>query len=78
MKFIHKSYLILSFLIFCNLCILQGQITITPNNPSGIYEVGETVTWHLQIDSIGKLDSIRYDLKKGGLACLSEKRNYFE
>lgn len=67
MKFIYKFSLIFSVFFFCNVCLLHGQITITPNNPGGLYVVGETVTWHLQMDSIGKLDSIRYDLKKGGL-----------
>src|SRR5690606_22339597 len=59
-------------LIICNLNVLYSQITIIPNKPSGVYDVGETVTWRVQMSDTVQLDSVRYELKKGGLQVVDQ------
>ncbi|MFC2125872.1 acetylxylan esterase [Bacteroidota bacterium] len=61
---------ILQVLIILNLFIaghLPAQVSITPNNPEGVYKAGETVKWTLMKRDTITLDSVRYTLKKGGL-----------
>ncbi len=72
MKLTYKLIPLIFILIACNLNFLYGQITITPNKPNGIYEVGETVTWRIQMHDTVQLDSVRYELKKGGLRVIDK------
>lgn len=66
MNFLYKLSIGL-LLIVCNVNVLYSQITILPNKPGGVYEVGETVTWRIQMSDTIQLDSVRYEVKKGGL-----------
>ena len=72
MKFSYKLLSSVFLLIACNLNLLYSQITILPNKPSGVYEVGENVTWHIQMNDTVQLDSVRYELKKGGLKVIDK------
>jgi len=52
---------------FVGICFLSGQVTITSEKSSGIYEVGETALRTIHFDVEKPMDSVHYTLKKGGL-----------
>lgn len=67
MKFYCKTLSIALLFSFFNIYLVQSQIFIRPNKPSGIYETGDTVTWRIQKNDTVKIDSLKYTLKTGGL-----------
>lgn len=51
-----------------------AEIVLTPHKPTGIYEVGESVEWRVEISNppTPPVAQIHYTLKKGGLTILKE------
>lgn len=49
-----------------------SQVTITPQRTTGIYEVGETALWNITFNTEKPIDSVHYELKKGGLTILKK------
>lgn len=72
MNFPYKLLSVGFLLIISNVNALYSQITITPNKPGGVYEIGETITWRIQMSDTVELDSVRYELKKGGLQVIDK------
>lgn len=72
MKFINKPFFVLFLFIFCSTHLVQSQIFIRPDKPSGIYEVGDTVTWYIQKSDTVKIDTVKYTLKNGGLHSINK------
>ena len=67
-KKIKIPFLVIQLITYLFLAgILPAQISITPNNADGIYQVGETVKWTLEKNDTFNLEPVRYTLKKGGL-----------
>ncbi|NHF57958.1 prolyl oligopeptidase family serine peptidase [Flavobacteriaceae bacterium TP-CH-4] len=70
---VHCAILFLGSLHF-----LQAQLHITTDLPEGIYEVGETVIWNVELEPGTQVDSVTYKLKEGGLSVTSEGLLDFE
>ncbi|MFK7812346.1 MAG: acetylxylan esterase [Maribacter sp.] len=50
----------------------RGQVSITSDKLDGIYEIGETALWTLDLAPDITIDSIGYTLKRGGLTILKK------
>lgn len=58
---------ILFLLLITSLTRLTAQIQIVTDRSDGVYEVGETIHWHITIDSLESYDSLRYAILPGAL-----------
>ncbi len=61
-----------AFLLLGSFCSLHAQLTITPTKSEGIFSVGETARWNIELDKGTAVDSVHYTIKNGGLTVLSE------
>lgn len=72
MKNYTKNFLVLLVVALLSFTFCSGQVSITPNKQDGIYEIGETALWTLNLPINSVIDSIGYTLKKGGLTVLKK------
>ena len=59
--------LLIFYFFICGSGLNAQTVTITPDKPSGLYDVGQTVTWEVQVNPDSDLQDIRYRIMKGEL-----------
>jgi cephalosporin-C deacetylase len=59
--------LVLALLLVCNKLLVSAQVSISTENESAVYAIGDTVKWHITVSNIEKYDSLRYAIKPGSL-----------